>query len=133
MIESIEHTFSDNGGNHLLVALNFCDKEYKENSLHIPEEYSSVKIIDIDITKAYVDKPIHPVVFLRMSSWLLQQFEILDDAIFTFICSTDDLKTNHHDMLPQIYRWILFDKLYQRQARKYRINIQDVIYKFLGV
>ncbi len=125
-MESIEQTFSDNEGNHLLVALYFCDEEYKRDTLHIPEEYTYINIIDIDITKAYVDQLVHYSVFFRMSSWLLQQFDIRDDAIFTFICSTDELNTNHPDALPQEYRWNLFDRLYQRYAARAGINIQDV-------
>ncbi|MDE6265700.1 MAG: hypothetical protein K2M11_11245 [Paramuribaculum sp.] len=126
-MKSIEKTFSDNEGNHLLVALYFCDDNYKRDSLHIPSEYSDVGVVDIDITKAYVDKPIHPAVFFKMSSWLLQQFTELEDTIFTFICSTDELATNHKGLLPQSYRWALFDKLYHRQAGTARINIKDVI------
>lgn len=41
-----------------MVALYFCDDDYKRNSLHIPEEYADIKVIDISITKVYVDKPI---------------------------------------------------------------------------
>lgn len=73
-MESIEQTFSDNKGNHLLVALYFYDNNYKQTSLHIPDEYADVEIVDIDIEKTFREKPIHPVVFFRMSSWLLQQF-----------------------------------------------------------
>ncbi len=72
-----------------------------------------------------------------MSSWLLQEFEKYDDAIFTFICSTEDLNTNHPDILPQEFRWTLFDKLYKRLCGNSKINTQDVEvgpegYKSLG-
>lgn len=86
-MESIEQTFSDNKGNHLLVALYFYDNDYKQTSLHIPDEY----------------------------------------AVFSFICSTEDLATNHPDQSPQSYRWNLFDRLYRRMAQKAEINTQDVI------
>ena len=125
LMEHIEQIFSDNEGNHLLVALYFCDDEYKLESLHIPEEYSQIKIIDINISKAY-DRPIHFSVFRRMSSWLLKEFERREDSIFTFICSTDHLNTNHPEILPQEFRWALFDKLYLRHAST-RVNVQDVI------
>lgn len=62
-----------------------------------------------------------------MSRWLLQQFDKYENAIFTFICSTDDLSTNHPDKSPQVYRWELFDKLYMCVARNAEINVQDVI------
>ena len=126
-MESIERRFSDKEGNHLLVALCFCDDDYKRDSLHIPFEYTDIKVIDINITKAYVEKPIHFSVFFKMSSWLLQEFEKNDDAIYTFICSTDELSTNHPDFLPQEFRWELFDKLYKRKSNTFQINIQDAV------
>lgn len=126
-MESIEQTFSDNKGNHLLVALYFYDNDYKQTSLHIPDEYADVEIVDIDIEKTFRDKQIHPVVFFRMSSWLLQQFNDYENAVFSFICSTEDLATNHPDQSPQSYRWNLFDRLYRRMAQKAEINTQDVI------
>ncbi len=124
---AIEKTFSDSEDNHLLVALCFCDEEYKRTSLNIPEEYADIKIIDIDITKAYVDRPIHYSVFFKMSTWLWEQFNEQQDAVFTFICSIDDLDTNHNDILPQDYRWTLFDKLFHRKENEYDVSIQDVI------
>lgn len=127
LMESIEKTFSDKGGNHLLVALYFYDSDYKQKALNIPEEYSNVNIIDIDITKAFVDMPINPIVFFQMSDWLLKQFEQMEDTIFTFICSTGELDTHHPEMLPQKYRWDLFDRLYQRKKGHNYIRIQDVI------
>lgn len=126
-MESIEQTFSDNKGNHLLVALYFYDNDYKQTSLHIPDEYADVEVVDIDIEKTFREKPIHPVVFFRMSSWLLQQFNDHENAVFSFICSTEDLATNHPDPSPQSYRWNLFDRLYRRMAQKAEINTQDVI------
>ena len=126
-MESIEQKFSDREGNHLLVALYFCDDDYKRNSLFIPAEYSDIKVVDINITKAYIDKPIHFSVFFQMSRWLLEMFEQTGDVIYTFICSTEELSTNHPDFLPQEFRWNLFDKLYQRESTKSHINVQDVI------
>lgn len=126
-MESIEQTFSDNKGNHLLVALYFYDNDYKQTSLHIPDEYADVEVVDIDIEKTFREKPIHPVVFFMMSSWLLQQFNDHENAVFSFICSTEDLATNHPDQSPQSYRWNLFDRLYRRMAQKAEINTQDVI------
>lgn len=126
-MESIENTFSDNKGNHLMVALDFCDKSYKQETLQIPEEYSDIEIVDINIEKVYLDKPINSIVFFKMSSWLLQQFLSQENAIFCFICSTDELENNHPTIKPQMYRWSLFDKLYQRMLNKISFNIQDVI------
>lgn len=126
-METIEQAFSDSEGNHLLVALYFCDNDYKQNALQIPEQYADVEIVDINIEKALLDKPIHPSAFFKMSSWLLKLFEEHEDTIFTFICSIDDIDSNHPDDSPQVYRWNLFNRLYQRMAGKVKINIQDVI------
>ena len=126
-MKSINQRFSDNEGNHLLVALCFCDDDYKRDTLHIPEEYIDVEVVDISITKAYVEKPIHFSVFLRMSSWLLQAFEKNQNTIYTFICSTEELETNHPNFLPQEFRWELFDKLYKRQDNIPHIHVQDVV------
>lgn len=126
-MKSVEQVFSDNRGNHILVALYFYDKDYKQAVLNIPEEYADINVIDINITKARLDKPINPAALFKMSRWLLQQFDKYENAIFPFICSTDDLSTNHPDKSPQVYRWELFDKLYMCVARNAGINVQDVI------
>lgn len=126
-METIEQAFSDSEGNHLLVALYFCDNDYKQNALQIPEQYADVEIVDINIEKALLDKPIHPSAFFKMSSWLLKLFEEHEDTIFTFICSIDDIDSNHPDDSPQVYRWNLFNRLYQRMAGKVKINILDVM------
>lgn len=110
-----------------MVALCFCDNEYKQEGLHVPEEFSDINIIDISITKAYVERPIHFSVFLKMSSWLLEEFNKDENSIFTFICSVDELDNNHRDMQPQTFRWELFDALYRRKKDLKYINIQDVI------
>ena len=63
-----------------------------------------------------------------MSSWLFEQFEKLNGVVFTYICSTDELSTNHKGVEPQSYRWRLFDRLMERKAPSMsRIGIQDVI------
>lgn len=127
-MKSIENTFSDNEGNHLMVALDFCDNNYKQSTLCIPEEYSDVDIVDISIEKVYIDKPINSIVFFKMSAWLLQQYEIHSNAVFSFICSTDDIPNNNHrDMTPQLWRWTLFDRLFHRIKDKTDLNSQDVI------
>lgn len=126
-MESLERVFSDNEGNHLLVALDFYDNAYKQGTLLIPEEFSDTEIIDISIEKVFVDKPIHYSVFFAMSSWLLERFSEHDNAVFTYICSFDDLDTNHKELKPHIYRWTLFDTLFRRIAAGVSINTQYVI------
>lgn len=123
----IEEIFSDNEGNHLMVALDFCDDIYKQGTLQIPEEFADVDIVDISIEKVYLSKPINPIVFFKMSSWLLSQFETYNNAIFTYICSTDELATNHLSVKPQKYRWLLFDRLLERINCSDKLNCQDVI------
>lgn len=110
-----------------MVALCLYDDYYKQKVLNIPEEFVDISIIDINITKVNLDKPISPATFFRMSTWLLQQFDKYENAFFTFICSMDELDTNHPDKLPQVYRWELFDRLYMRMASHMRVNVQDVV------
>ena len=127
-MKSIENTFSDKEGNHLMVALDFCDDDYKQNTLNIPEEFSDVDIVDINIEKVYIDKPISAAVFFRMSAWLLLQYNIHDNAVFSFICSTDELpNVNPRALSPQMWRWILFDRLFHRVKDKRDINLQDIM------
>lgn len=66
-MKSVEQVFSDNRGNHILVALYFYDKDYKQAVLNIPEEYADINVIDINITKARLDKPINPAALFKMS------------------------------------------------------------------
>lgn len=125
-MKSIEKSFSDNEGNHLLVALDFYDDDYKQNVLEIPEQYADIDVVDINIAKAFLDKPIHFSAFFRMASWLLQQFNENENAVFTYTCSTEELATNHLDIEPQYYRWRLFDVLLQRMPAKTYLTTQDV-------
>lgn len=129
-MDSLENLISDNEGNHLLVALDFYDDEYKMRYLHIPEEFAEVEVADISIEKNILDRPLNYRAFSRLTGWLLQQYDAHPDAIFTFICSIDPIQTRHHDILPQEYRWRLFDTLFLRAMalRPYSdIMIQDVI------
>lgn len=126
-MKCIRTTISDNRGNHLLVALDFCDDFYKQQALQIHEEFSNIDIIDISIEKVYLNKPIGVSVFFKLSEWLLNEFSSLPNAIFTYICSTDELSSNHNEILPQEYRWKLFDVLSNRINSKLNMNIQDVI------
>ena len=127
-MKSIENTFSDNEGNHLMVALDFYDDSYKHDTLNIPEEYADIDIVDINIEKVFLDKPINPVVFFKMSAWLLQQYESHSNAVFSFICSTDEIpNSDHRGMTPQMWRWTLFDRLFNRVKSKVDLNSQDVV------
>ena len=132
MRPSIKTTFSDNEGNHLLVALDFYTDYYKQQTLHIPEEYCYIEIAEISITKFDVDKPIHPAVFFKMSTWLLSQFQDLHNVVFTYICSTDELTTNHAHHNSQTYRMNLFDSLLQRKCLPNTIKYQDVVIEMDG-
>ena len=110
-----------------MVALDFYDNSYKQDTLQIPEEYSYIDIVDINIGKVYLDKPINPAAFFRMSAWLLQLFKTYDNVVFTYICSIDDVISNHNNIAPQLYRWTLFDRLFQRIKPIANIEVQDVI------
>lgn len=100
-MESIENIFSDNKGNQLMVALYFYDKDEKINTLNIPEEYADIEIADINIEKVELGEPLHYGAFVAMNKWLFKQFELHSDAIFSFICSLDELDTNHKNIYLQ--------------------------------
>jgi len=63
-----------------------------------------------------------------MSAWLLLQYNIHDNAVFSFICSTDELpNVNPRALSPQMWRWTLFDRLFHRVKDKRDINLQDIM------
>lgn len=65
-----------------------------------------------------------------MCGWLATRFANHRNVIITFICSIDELVTNHTTVSPQKYRWDLFDLLYKRTVSQKiitNVNIQDVI------
>lgn len=109
-----------------MVALEFCDEYYKHDTLQIPEEYSDIEVVDISIEKVYLDKPLNMSVFFKMSSWLLRQFELHDNAIFTYICSFDELSRHRTNKTPQEWRWTLFDRLYQRIKRQNDLRLSEI-------
>lgn len=109
-----EILISDNESNHLLVALDFYDDEYKLQTFNIPPEFSNIEIADISIEKDDLNKPIGLKAFMDMTRWLYKKYIDNNNVIFTFICSIDSLATNHHDLSPQTYRWRLFDMLFKR-------------------
>lgn len=55
-----------------------------------------------------------------MSNWLFEQLVIYSNAIFWFICSTGELKNNHPNLTPALYRWNLFEYFYRRN--NYKLN-----------
>ena len=118
-METIETLIPDNEGNHLVVVLYFYDDDDKINSFQIPTEFSHVEIADININKINLDRPLKSRAFFRLCGWLIEQFLQYPNAIFSFICSTDPLDSRHQDIPPELYRWNLFEKLYER----YRIKM----------
>lgn len=129
-MDSIEILIPDKEGNHLVVALSFYDDTAKTGTFQIPEEFESLDIADISINKLYLDKPLHLRAFFKMCEWLIEQFLIFPNAVFSFICSTDPLDTNHSDISSEQYRWNLFDYFYQRNISKLHdmeIESKDII------
>ena len=114
-METIETLIPDNEGNHLVVVLYFYGNYDKTTTFQIPEGLIDLDIADININKLYLDKPLRLRAFFDMSNWLLKQFLLYPNAVFSFICSTDPLKNNHKKFTPEYYRWTLFEKLYQRK------------------
>ena len=129
-MDSIEILIPDKEGNHLVVALNFYDNIVKAASFQIPEEFRELDIADISITKLDVNRPLSIKAFFTMCDWLIEQFMMFPHSVFSFICSTDSLNTNHYDVAPEIYRWRLFELLYQRKIKKLHnlgIESRDII------
>lgn len=129
-METIETIIPDTKGNHLVVVLTFYDNSYKENTLLVSSDIYDIDIADISIEKLDLDKPLHFSALYSLSSWLLDQFAMFPNAVFTFICSTDPLNTNHTNIFPEEYRWRLFNRLSERCLKdisRNNIQIKDFI------
>ena len=129
-MESIETLIPDNEGNHLVVVLSFYEENQKIGTFQIPCEYVGVEIADISIEKLYIDHSIGIRAFYKMCQWLIEQFEQFPNSVFSFICSTDPLATNHDRISPEYYRWSIFEALYLRYADKMNklgIESKDII------
>lgn len=70
-----------------MVALDFCDDQYKLLALNIPEDFVDIEIYEISIEKYYLDRGIHFSVFFKMGAWLEEQFNLHPNAIFTYVCA----------------------------------------------
>ncbi|MBJ2188558.1 MAG: hypothetical protein JFR41_08045 [Muribaculaceae bacterium] len=114
----IKQIIEDNEGNHIVVALTFYDNDYKLEQLRIPEEFHDAEIADIGIEKLDSDRFVHPSTLFKMSSWLLDMFRQHRNTVFSFICSTDDLKRNHTELESQVFRWALFERLLERIEKR---------------
>lgn len=131
----VSKSFPDNKGNHLLVALYFYGRRYKEEVLNIPSEYSATEIADISIEKADMDRGLAYTAFVAMNQWLLERIREHPNAVFTFICSTDPFENNSGEEIKdgaeaQDYRWRLFNRLYDRVSaihKDLKLNIQDIV------
>lgn len=125
-MEPVETLIPDDKGNHLVVALSFYDDKEKTGTFRIPQEFFQLDIADISINKLDLDAPLSLRAFFKMCQWLEEQFTIFPNAVFTFICSTDQLVTHHPDMSSEQYRWSLFEFFYQRNiARLHRMGIES--------
>jgi hypothetical protein len=114
-MQEITYRIPDKKGNQLLVALLAYDNQEKINELQIPEEFADVDIIEVSITKEYVDQPIEPVVFLRLTTLLLREFNKRHNAVFFYQVSFEENLQQHHSNLRDVdYRASLFDLLQQR-------------------
>lgn len=129
-MESVETLIPDNEGNHLVVVLNFYDDSQKTATFRIPSEFTELEIADIAIEKLYLDQPLGLRAFNGMCQWLVEQFVQFPNAVFSFICSTDYLETNHRFIAPEQYRWNLFEYFYLHnldKLKKLGIESKDII------
>ncbi len=117
-MESVETLISDNEGNHLVIVLTFYEDSQKTGTFQIPSEFTSLDIADISIEKLNLNQPLGLRAFHKMSQWLIEQFLQFPNAVFSFICSTDPLETNHNKIAPEQYRWKLFEFFYRRNVSK---------------
>ena len=117
-MESVETLIPDNKGNHLVVVLNFYEYSQKTETFQIPPEFTDLEIADIAIEKLDMNKYLGLRAFYRMCDWLIEQLTQFPNAVFSFICSTDPLETNHVMLSPEQYRWNLFEAFYQRNIDK---------------
>ncbi len=125
-MESVETLIPDNEGNHLVVVLSFYDNNEKTDSFQIPQEFAGLDIADISIRKIDLNKPLSLRAFNRMCQWLIEQFTIFSNSVFSFICSTDSLETNHSEINSEQYRWNLFEFFFQRNISKlYEMGIES--------
>lgn len=129
-MESVETLIPDNEGNHLVVVLNFYADSQKTDTFQIPSELTELEIADIAIEKLYLDRALGLRAFYKMCQWLIEQFVQFPNAVFSFICSTDPLETNHRSIAPELYRWNLFEYFYQHnidRLNKLGIESKDII------
>lgn len=129
-MESVEILIPDNEGNHLVVVLNFYEDNQKTCTFQIPPEFTELEIADIAIEKLDLYQPLGLRAFYKMCQWLIEQFVHFPNAVFSFICSTDPLDTNHRSLAPEQYRWNLFEYFYQHNIDKLKelsIESKDII------
>ncbi len=129
-METAETLIPDNEGNHLVVVLNFYEDSQKIDTFRIPPEFTELEIADISIEKLYLDQPLGLRAFYGMCQWLVEQFLQFPKAVFSFICSTDPLETNHSSIAPEQYRWNLFEYFYQYNIDRLKeigIESKDII------
>lgn len=129
-METVETLIPDNEGNHLVVVLNFYEDSQKIDTFRIPPEFTELEIADISIEKLYLDQPLGLRAFYGMCQWLVEQFLQFPKAVFSFICSTDPLETNHSSISPEQYRWNLFEYFYQHNIDRLKeigIESKDII------
>lgn len=113
-----------------MVVLSFYDDIDKTDTFQIPEEFAGLDIADISINKLDLDSPLGLTAFFKMCRWLTEQFMIFPNAVFSYICSTDQLETNHPEINPEQYRWNLFESFYKRynaQLQNMGVESQEII------
>lgn len=129
-MDSVETLIPDNEDNYLVVVLAFYDDNQKIGTFQIPHEFAELDIADIAINKLNLDKPLGYSAFVKMCRWLIDQFQMFPNSVFSFVCSTDDLFTNHEGISPKQYRWNLFECFYLRNLSKLKeleIESKDII------
>ena len=68
-----------------MVVLYFYDDLNKINAFQIPTEFHEIDIADINIRKLNLEKPLAYSAFNKMCKWLLEQFLLYPNFVFSFI------------------------------------------------
>lgn len=99
----------DKKGNHLLVALSDADISLK--SAFLENEDLDTPVIEISIEKEHPGIPLDGMIFPRVASVLVEEFERHPGAVYYYTVSIADLPEKHRDKSPTEYRTSLFTGL----------------------
>lgn len=99
----------DKKGNHLLVALSDADSFLK--SAFLEDEDLETPVIEISMEKEHPEIPLDGMIFPRVASFLVEEFERHPGTVYYYTVSIADLPEKHRGKSPTEYRTSLFTGL----------------------